>query len=197
MSRPIARYRPSRRYAIFAALALFTSVLSAALSTYWGLPWMLAAALLGLTSLFTLFIALRPAIEIHGTHLIIGKRIVFWNEVQRLDRISVLNREPWAAPLLLRLTLQQQDGIATREVLLFHPGDLDSCISLLRTMYRSASSALLDGTPYSQFWGELPVVKPPATLPGPRLLSAEDEEEVERLFQRLKVAGRLDGTDEI
>lgn len=152
--------------------------------------WLIASILLAATAALTLVLALRPAVEIHGTHLQIGKRVVFWNEIHRLDRISVMDREPWIAPLLLKLTIKEQ------EILIFHPGDADSCISLLRHIYRYSRAALLDGVSYNEFWGEQPPVTAPLALPRPRLLLPEDEEEVERLFQKLKVAGRLDGSDE-
>ncbi len=190
MSRPIARYRPSRRYAVFSAVSFLFAVASGWISAQWGLGWLAASILLGITAALTLVLALRPAIEIHSTHLQIGKRVVFWNEVERLDRISVMDREPWIAPMLLKLTAKD------RELMIFHPGDADSCISLLRHIYRYSRSAVLDGVSYNEFWGEQAPVSVPLALPRPRLLLPEDEEEVERLFQRLKVAGRLDGSDE-
>jgi hypothetical protein len=154
---------------------------------------------LGLTAGLTLLLVLRPNIEVHDTHIRIGKRIVFWNEIQRLDRVSMMDRQPWAAPLLLRLTLLSRPIDKAEEILLFHPGDIDSCVSLMRHLYRFSRAALLDGVPYRVFWGAEAARQPQAqahTTPRPRLLLAEDEEEVERLFQRLKVAGRLDGSDE-
>ena len=175
---------------MFALLSLLAAIPSAWVSSIWGTAWLMASILMGVTAGLTLLLALRPAIEIHGTHMRIGNRVVFWNEIQRLDRISVMDREPLIAPLLLRLTLPKEETF-----MIFHPGNADSCISLLRHIYRYSRSALLDGVSYSEFWGEQPVSVPPA-LPRPRLLLAEDEEEVERLFQRLKVAGRLDGSDE-
>jgi hypothetical protein len=191
VSRSIARYRPSRRYAIFALLALAAAGGSAWASTAWGPTWLVASGLMGLTVIVSLLLALRPAIEVHDAHLRIGNRVVFWNEIRKLDRISVWDREPWIAPLLLRLTLPQQE-----ELLIFHPGDADGCISLLRHIYRYSRTALLDGVSYHEFWGEQAPQAAPLALPRPRLLLPEDEEEVERLFQRLKVAGRLDGSDE-
>jgi hypothetical protein len=196
VNRPIASYRPSRRYAIFTALALAAAIASAWVSSLWGTSWLVASILLGLTAIVTFALALRPAIEIHGTHLRVGERVIFWNEIQQLDRISVMNFEPWIAPLLLRITLAGPQAQGQEELMLFHPGDMDSCVSLLRHIYRYSKRALLDGVTYNQFWGEQPPIAAPLELPRPRLLLPEDEEEVERLFQKLKVAGRLDGSDE-
>jgi hypothetical protein len=84
---------------------------------------------------------------------------------------------------------------------------------------RYSRHALLDGIPYRQFWGEtapeshgissqsaptmapLSQAAPSSTAPSQtapakvRLLRLEDEEEVERMFQRLKSVGRLDARD--
>jgi hypothetical protein len=127
-----------------------------------------------------LALTLRPAIEIHSAYLAVGRHIIFWNEIRRVDRTR------WNAPLLVRLTLA-----GDRRVFVLHPGDADSSINLLRHLFRNSRQALLDGAPHSKFWGE-----PPAPVPEPapraRLLLPEDEAEVERLFQRLKTVGRLD-----
>jgi hypothetical protein len=191
VSRPIARYRPSRRYATFALLALAAGAASVWAAFQWGWAWALAAGLFVGTALFMAVLAWRPVIEIHETYLQVGERTIFWNEIRRADRVVLGRREAWPAPLLVRLTLPGGE-----EYLLLHPGDADSCISLLRHIYRYARAALLDGVPYAQFWGEsAPPASAPRALPRPRLLLAEDEEEVERLYRRLKASGRLDDAD--
>jgi hypothetical protein len=60
---------------------------------------------------------------------------------------------------------------------------------------RSSRDALIDGVPYRQYWGEVlaPVAEATQALPPRyRILRAEDEAEVERLYQRLKTVGNLD-----
>jgi hypothetical protein len=93
--------------------------------------------------------------------------------------------------LLVYLTLNEQ-----RRVLLIYPGDFDSSASLLRHLRRNSREALLDGVPYRQFWGEPPSATP-TVLPPPRypLLRPEDEQEVERMFRRLKSVGHLERRD--
>jgi hypothetical protein len=59
--------------------------------------------------------------------------------------------------------------------------------------------ASFDGVPYRDFWmwndptgeDERPAL-PPAAAPPVHLFSREDEEEIERLYQKLKTVGRLD-----
>jgi len=205
VSRPVARYRSSRRYLLLAIAAIAGSAFSIWTGLRWGhtvwpgpawlghvwsaLPWV-AAAGFGLTAAAILALVLRPAIEIHETHLKIGRRTIPWPDIRRLDQTG------WNVPLVLQLTL---DRAGT--TLLIYPGDLDSSSSLLRHLRRYSRQALLDGVPYREFWGEHPAAaatgapgNKPMRISRYPLLRPEDEEEVERLFQRLKTAGRLDKT---
>jgi len=180
VSNPVARYRPSRRYIFYAALCGLGAAGSAWAGLHWGVGW-IALVLSFLAAAFALMaVSLRPAIEVHHAYLAVGRHVVFWNEIRRVDRTR------WSAPLVVRLTLA-----GNRRVLLLYPGDPDTSMDLLRQLFRNSTQALLDGMPHSQFWGQ-----PSAALPEPplrgRLLLPEDEAEVERLFQRLKTAGRLD-----
>ncbi len=131
-----------------------------------------------------MFLAFRPPIEIHETHLTIGRRHIAWLDIRRLDRSG------WLSPLIVNITLFDDSRI-----LLIYPGSRDSANSLLRHLRRLAREALIDGIPYRQFWSEalpgVPEARPPAS-PRYRLLRPEDEAEVERLFQKLKTVRRLD-----
>jgi hypothetical protein len=151
----------------------------------------LPAALLLLTAAVLFALAARPAIEVHESYLTIGKRIIPWMDIRRLDRTG------WISPLIVRVTLFDDSRFV-----MVYPGDLDSCNSLLRHLRRLSRDALIDGIPYRQYWGEVLAPggdrkQPPA--PRYRVLRPEDEAEVERLYQRLKTVGNLDqknSTDE-
>ncbi|HML15865.1 MAG TPA: hypothetical protein VK419_02520 [Bryobacteraceae bacterium] len=125
---------------------------------------------------------LRPAIEIHETHLITGRRLIPWGDIARVDRTV------WSAPLAVYLTLT-----GGRRELLVYPGDPDASAALLRHLRRFSREALIDGIPYHRYWGESASAEP-KQLPPVRhpLLRPEDEDEVERMFQRLKSVGRID-----
>ena len=200
MSRPLARYRPSRRYMLFALLAVFGTVFSAWTGLRWPSTW-IAAALFGMTSAALIALLWQPKIEIHETHLQLGRRIILWREIHRLDQTG------WTAPLAVSLTLSND-----RRVLLLYAGDVDSSTSLLRHLRRYSRNALLDGIPYRQAWGEVgkkferEKTSEPRKTPesGPQrqqpavhrpLLRPEEEEEIERMFQRLKSVGRMDQRD--
>ncbi len=80
----------------------------------------------------------------HEGYLTIGKRIIPWMDIRRLDRTG------WISPLIVRLTLFDDSRF-----LLVYPGDPDSCHSLLRHLRRLSRDALIDGIPYRQYWGEV------------------------------------------
>jgi hypothetical protein len=179
----MTRYLPARHYLWFGGTAVALAGFSAWLGWDWA-PALVPSALFLLTAAFLLAMALRPAIEIHEAHLRIGKRVIPWIDIRRLDRTG------WMSPLIVRLTLFDD-----QRVLVVYPGDLDACNSLLRHLRRLARDAVIDGIPYRQYWGE--VLSPSgdrktAGLPRYRVLRPEDEAEVERLYQRLKTVGNLD-----
>jgi hypothetical protein len=197
VSRPVARYRPSRRYILFALLAICGTAFSAWTALRWPSTW-IAAALFGATSAALIGLLWQPGIEIFETHLQLGRRIILWREIRRLDQTG------WIAPLAVNLTLSND-----RRVVLLYAGDLDSSTSLLRHLRRYSRNALLDGIPYRQAWGELGSTEPSKTKePGAAshrqppsavhrpLLRPGEEEEIEKMFQRLKSVGRLDQRDQ-
>ena len=197
MSRPLARYRPSRRYILFALLAICGTVFSVWTGLRWPSTW-IAAGLFGITSVALMALLWQPVIEIHETHLQLGRRIILWRDIRRLDQTG------WIAPLAVTLTLSND-----RRVFLLYAGDLDSSTSLLRHLRRYSRNALLDGIPYRQAWGELEKrlsrqnagsrgrgsAASISTVHRP-LLRPEEEEEIEKMFQRLKSVGRLDQRDQ-
>ncbi|HXP84540.1 MAG TPA: hypothetical protein VN841_07465 [Bryobacteraceae bacterium] len=206
MSRPVSCYRPSRRYYLLLLLALAGVGLSAWSGVRWPAAW-LAAGGFGASALAVLALVLRPAVEIHETHLKLGRRSIAWRDIRRLDRTA------WNVPLVLRLTLIAKPGSGKsgpERLTLIYPGDLDGCRSLLRHLRRYSREALLDGVPYPKFWGEAASQTGPSPAGQPRqlppgqgplkqipparypLLRPDDEEEVERMFQRLKAEGTLE-----
>ena len=96
------------------------------------------------SGILLLVLAFQPPIEVYEHHLVLGRRIIPWGEIRRLDRTS------WMTPLIVNLTLT-----GDRRVVLVYPGDIDAGKSLLRHLRRCAKDALIDGIPYRQFWGEV------------------------------------------
>lgn len=210
MSRPLARYTPSRLYLSLMVAAFCGALFSGWMGLQWAPSW-IASAMFAISGVVVGVLALRPVIEIHPAHLAIGKLTIPWLEIQGVDQTG------WSSPLALFLTLR-----GDHRILVFYAGDQESCASLLRHIQRLSHAALLDGVPHREFWGEAPAgpLKRPAGA-GPAniepdvvprtgkflqavrrdaparypLLCPEDEEEVERMFRRLKSVGHLESKD--
>ena len=180
----MTRYLPARHYLWFGIAAVVLAGLSSWFAWTYAQMAYIPAGLFLLTAVMLGLMAFRPAIEIHEGYVSIGKRVLPWMDIRRLDRTG------WISPLIVRVTLFDDSRL-----LLIYPGDLDSCNSLLRHLRRYSRDALIDGIPYRQYWGE--VLAPPSERKQPpppryRILRPEDEAEVERLYQRLKTVGNLD-----
>ncbi len=190
MGASLIRYLPSR-------CCLWGALGSYALAAGFGwvaISWPPAAIGVVLSLLLSglfLYLRLRPAIELRQDHLLLGHRAIPWADVRRVDRTR------WRRPLVVRLTLAGGERI-----LVIYPGDNDSSNSLLRHIRRAARMALIDGRTYREFWGEAASVsqeRGQLSSPRYRLLRPEDEDEVERLYHKLRSVGRLDSrssTDE-
>ena len=180
----MTRFTPSRRYLTAGLVAFAFAALSAWCGERWW-PAYIPAVLFVLSGFAILALALQPRVEIHPEHLAIGSRVIAWRDIMRVDHLN------WRDPLLVRLLLREG-----QRVLVIFPGEEETSLELLRAMRRNAREALIDGETYRDFWRE--ATAPLATeakqvhSPRYRLLRAEDEDEVERLFQRLKTVGHLD-----
>ena len=198
MGSPLARFTSSRVYVSLTLFAVAGALFSAWNALRWTPSW-IAAVLFAVSALMLAAVTIRPVIEIYETHLAIGQRMIPWRDVRRVDQTG------WNTPLVVILTLHDGERIH-----LLYPGDLDSSNSLLRHLRRFSREALLDGVPYREFWGELAAASRTSeptknSTPAPAnadkeasmplrypVLRSEDEEEVERLFQRLKSVGHLE-----
>lgn len=177
------RYTPSRQYLTAGLVAAALAVISAVFATEWIIA-LVGAVLFFVSATAVMLLAFRPTIEIQEQFLVVGRRAIPWIDVRRVDRTG------WISPLAVFVTLVNDERI-----LLIYPGDLDAANSLLRHIRRNSREALIDGIPWLQFWGEtapVPAEKKDQPTPKYQLLRAEDEAEVQRLFQVLKTVGHLD-----
>ena len=142
MSSPLARFAPSRKFLLLACAALVGGSLSAVVAWQWPLAW-IAVGLFLATAIALFVLCGQPVIEIHDTHLQVGRRAILWSDIRRVDQTN------WKAPLAAYLTLPGES-----RVLLIYPGKLEACDALLRYLRRHSREALLDGVSYRQFWGE-------------------------------------------
>lgn len=178
----MSRYTPARHYISFGIVALALAGFSGWLGLSWA-PAFCPAVLFLLTASALLALAFRPAIKVGEAHLEVGKRIIPWQDVRRVDRTG------WISPLVVKLTMFDDEVVT-----LIYPGEVDCCKHLLRALRQMATSATIDGVPYRQYWGELLGVTEARQMAAPRyrVLRPEDEDEVERLYFLLKTVGHID-----
>ncbi|MGQ9918109.1 MAG: DUF3093 family protein [Bryobacteraceae bacterium] len=175
------RFHPARTYYTLAALALSLGAFSAWWARTW-LPAAVPAALFFLTAGLVLWLATRPVIEVSEEGLKIGKEFIPWQHVRRVDQTG------WIAPLVAYLTLTGK-----KRIRIIYPGETVHSNRLLRLIQQHSTQALINGVPYRQIFGDTaPRQTAQPAEQRPRILREEDEAEVERLYQKLRSAGRLD-----
>jgi len=178
------RFVPSRVYPLAALMGFLMAGFSAWCALSWWPAWM-PTALLALGALGCAWLALRPRIDVTEDNLVVGRRVIPWSIIRRVDQTN------WISPLVVDLTL-----VEGRPLRLLFPGHAEDCRLLLRLIQQRCAQALINGVPHSRIFGApaAPAVEKPAPPP-PRILSDEDAAEVERMFQILRSAGRLDNDD--
>src|SRR5437667_10651117 len=123
------RYPPARHYLSFGIVALVLAAFSAFLGLSWT-PGFIPCALFVLSGAILIYLAFRPAIELHPHHLTMGDRTIHWLDVRRIDRTG------WMSPLIVRLTLFDDSPM-----LLIYPGNSDSGQALLLHLRRPPRGA--------------------------------------------------------
>jgi hypothetical protein len=178
----VRRFTPSRIYPLAAAAAFGLAAFSGWYAQFW-LPALIAAVLFLASAVLMFWLATRPTIRVLDTHLAIGRREIPWNLIRRVDQTG------WVAPLVAYLTLA--DGTRLR---IIHPGDTRSSNLLLRSIQQLSTQSLINGVPHRQLFGPPPQPQRAEPLPSPRykIVSEEEEAEIERMLHKLRTAGRLD-----
>ena len=186
MQSNIEIYAPSRVYARLAWGALGCAVLAFLAAWSAGLAYSFIPAFLCACAATALFwLAERPNIAVGDTQFSIGDRSVAWREVKEI------NSTRFVSPLVLDVRLTN-----SRRKWLVYPGAPERIAKLMYQLRRTSVQATFDGVAYSDYWtwNSLGSTPAPGPVPGTpvRMLNPEDEEEVERLYQRLKTVGHLD-----
>jgi hypothetical protein len=188
----VETFLPSRQYPRVGWAALAGSLICVLCG--FGAPLAFIPALLCAATAGAIFwLAARPPIKLGETQFNIGERSIAWREVREVNR-SRFNHSGFVSPLILHLKLTNG-----RYKFLIYPGEPDRVERLLKALRKNSHLATFDGVPYRDYWlwadpladDERPAL-PPAAPPPVHLFSHEDEEEIERLYQKLKAVGRLD-----
>lgn len=177
-------YQPSRLY----VRAGWIAAAGTAVCILCGLRAPLAfipGALCALTSAILFWLSAQPAIKIGENQFNIGERTIAWREVREI------NSSKFVSPLVLFLKLTN-----SRRKLLIFPGEPARIAHLTAQLRKNAHLATFDGVAYRDFWtwagltglpGDAPVLEQPV-----RMLTQDEEDEIERMYQTLRNEGRLD-----
>jgi Protein of unknown function (DUF3093) len=166
----MTRFTPSRSYLVLGVAAVVAAAASAWFAFQWAPSWF-AVVLFSLTAAALLGLAFRPAIRITDEALQLGNTHIPWIAIRRIEHRG------WLTPLVARLTLADDS-----QIWVIYPGDPDSSQTLLQFLYRFSDNAAIG----------VASATAAQTMPKYPILRPEDEEEVERLYHRLRSVGHLD-----
>lgn len=185
MDSSVETFLPSRLYARVGWAALAGSLVCVLCGFRAPLAF-IPGVLCAITSAGLFWLAAQPAIEVTEEQFQIGKRVIAWREVREV------NRSRFLSPLVIKLRLTN----SRRKILIF-PGEPDRIERLMFLLRKHSQFATFDGVAYRDYWTWLSLSGgqgDTSTLDQPvRMLSPDDEDEIERLYQKLKSVGRLDG----
>ena len=177
-------FQPSRLYARIGWAALAGSlvcVLCGFRAPLAFIPGFLCAC----TAAGLFWLTARPAIRIGEMQFNIGERTIAWCEVREI------NSSRFLSPLVLKLKLTN-----SRQRLLIFPGEPEQIARLMFQLRKNSRLATFDGVAYRDYWtwtSLMGVQNENAGLEQPvRMLNPDDEEEIERMYQKLKSVGHLD-----
>jgi Protein of unknown function (DUF3093) len=184
MESNVETYAPAGWFARVAWFALAGAVGSTVIAIRY--PFVFIPSLLfAVTSLFLFWLASRPRITVAESQFTIGERAIAWREVKEI------NSSRFVTPLVLDIRLTNN-----RRKRLVYPGEAGRIARLLYQLRRNSRLASFDGVAYRDYWtwtslGSGKAAGAVSDQPV-RMMSLEDQEEIERLYQRLKTVGHLD-----
>ena len=155
--------------------------------------FLIPAAISLVLAIVILWLSARPHIRIGETQFNIGERSIAWREVKEVNRIRILS------PLILRIKLTN-----SRKKMLIYPGEISRVEQLVHLLRKNSHLATFDGVAYRDYWtwssmaglhsqNQSGQQTPKPLLDQPvRMLSSEEEDEIERMYQKLKTVGSLD-----
>ncbi len=177
-------FQPSRLYARVGWAALAGSAICVLCGFRAPLAF-IPGFLCAITSAVLFWVAARPPVRIGESQFNIGERAIAWREVREI------NSTRFVSPLILRIRLTN-----SRRKTLMYPGDPERIARLMFQLRKNSHLATFDGVAYRDYWtwtSLAGVGRDNPTLDQPvRMLSPDEEDEIERMYQKLKTVGRLD-----
>lgn len=145
---------------------------------------LIPGGLCAVTSALLFWLSLRPPIRVTEGQLNIGERAIAWREIREI------NSTRFISPLILKLRLTN-----ARRKLLLYPGTPEGIARLLFRIRKLSTAASFDGVAYRDYWtwNTIKEMSGDESAGSPvRMVSQDDEEEIERMFQKLKGVEPLD-----
>jgi len=195
----VETFLPSRLYA---RTGWFTAAGSAGLAFlgFRSPVFLILGAVAALSAVILLWLSSRPSIQVGETQFNIGERAIAWREVKEVNRIRIVS------PLILRIKLTN-----SRKKTLIYPGEVGRIEQLIHLLRKNSHLATFDGVAYRDYWtwssmaSGLSGKKPAGTVPAGqrqapktvmdqpvRMMTSAEEDEIERMYQKLKAVGSLD-----
>jgi hypothetical protein len=179
-------FRPSRLYARLAWAAIAGSAvcaLCALRAPLAGIP----SGLCAITAVGLFWLAARPEVRIGDSQFNIGERAIAWREVREINTSRLIGRLV-TSPLVLDLRLTN----SRRKALVF-PGEPEQIARLMFQLRKNSFLASFDGVPFREYWAcSAPSAGETQPSEPIHIVSSGDEEEIERMYQKLKSVGHLD-----
>jgi hypothetical protein len=176
-------YQPARMFSRFGWAAVAGSLVCVVFGLRAPLAF-IPAFLCLLTAIALAWLATRPPIRVSVTQFNIGQRAIAWREVREIN-------SRFTSPLVLNLKLTN-----SRQKLLVFAGEPERIARLMYQLRRHSYLATFDGVAYRDYWLWSSVTDSDNEENGlgtpVRMLSTDDEQEIERIFQKLKSVGRSD-----
>lgn len=136
------------------------------------------------TAVVCFWLAGRPILRVTSSQLTIGERAIAWREIREIN--GVIN-----SPMIVRVRLTN-----ARKRVLVYPGTPEQIARLSYLLRKHSYLASFDGVGYRDYWTWFSVLGSQAdetSSENPvRMVSREDELDVERLYQKLKGMRRED-----
>ncbi len=177
-------YTPSRLYARVGWAALAGAIVCV-LCGFRAHLALIPGVLCAFTAAGLFCLSALPRIRVGVTQFHIGTRTIAWQEVREI------NSSRFVSPLVLKLKLTN----SRRKTLVF-PGEPEQIARLMYQLRKNSSWATFDGVAHRDYWTWNDIKEQSgadSTNDDPvRMLSQDDEDEIERMYQKLKSVGRLD-----
>jgi hypothetical protein len=184
MEPSVETYAPSRLYARVGWAALAGAIVCILCGFQAHLAF-IPGGLCAVTAASLFWLSSLPHIRVGATQFHIGERTIAWQEVREI------NSSRFVSPLILKLKLTN----ARRKTLIF-PGEPEQIARLMYQLRKNASWATFDGVAHRDYWTWNDIKEQsgadPANDNPVRMLSQDDQEEIERMYQKLKSVGHLD-----